>query len=52
MLQNENAMQDPEMQREMERFREHMGGMTQQMEEALQSMERARERLRQQTPDS
>jgi len=46
MLRDREMMRDREMNQEMERMRRHLSDMTDEMEEAIRTMERMAERLR------
>lgn len=48
MMQNKEMMRDKEMQQEMERLQKHLGEMSNQAEDAVQTMERLTKRIQQQ----
>lgn len=48
MMQNKDMMQDKEMRQEMEQLQKHLGEMSQQAEDAVQTMERLTKRMHQQ----
>ena len=50
MLKDREMMRDRDMQQEMQRMQRHLSDMTEQMDEAIQTMERMAERLRTHQP--
>jgi hypothetical protein len=50
MLQDREMMRDRDMQQEMQRMQRHLSDMTEQMDDAIQTMERMAERLRTHQP--
>jgi hypothetical protein len=52
MLQDPALAQDRDMQRDMDRLREHVGTMTTSMEQILNTMDQVEQRLRTRIPGS